>query len=182
MAVAHAAPVVGEIAEARRWRGLICWLQRRRSFAGPTRKRGRGRLGYVKRQDAAKWLSQDPFPKWVLQRTAMEPLMQLLRSQLRIASAPWEKEQQYAAAQASEQGKGGWQVWEYRAANCRSGPLRSNNSTPCGFEPQMWVLPPPKSLTLSGRCRSASCPGRTARCTRCCRCRTTSCLFGCSPN
>ena len=60
-----------------------------------------------------------------LQRTAMEPLRQLLRSQFRIASAQWEKEQQCAAAQALEQGKGGWQAGEYRTAIAAMGHLEA---------------------------------------------------------
>ena len=78
------------------------------------------------------------------------PSTQLLRSQFRMASAQWEKEQLGAAAQALEQGKGGWQAREYRIAVAAKGTWRRASSN------KLWILLPPKSLTVSFRVLSFS--------------------------
>ena len=118
LADAHAAPVVGEITES----GLAAGAPGGCSADDPSQDPRANEAGFdwatinTIQREAAAWLSMDTFPKFVLQRTAMEPLSQLVRSQCRMASAQWEKEQQCAAAQALEQGKGGWQAREHRIA------------------------------------------------------------------
>ena len=58
-------------------------------------------------------------------------------------------------------------------SDCRCGApggASSNNSMPCG-----------SSRSCGSCCRRSHSPGRTARCTKCCRCRTNRSLCRCSP-
>ena len=154
LAVAHAAPVVDEITES----GLAAGAAAGCSADDPSQDPRANEAGFDSATINA--INQREAAAWSFNALPRSRLRQLPRSQFRTASAQWEEEQQCAAAQALEQGRGSWQAWEYRITIARygapGGRASSNKFYALWFEPQLWALLPPKSLTVSFRALSFS--------------------------
>ena len=157
LADAHTAPVVGQIAEAGLGAGAAVGWSADAPSQDPRANEAGVNWAMMKatnQREAAAWLSQDPFRKLVLQRTAMEPLRQ-------AAAKPLPHGQRPVGKGAPVHGSAGVGTRRKAIGRCENighrlplwstHGLASSNNSSCYRRSH--------SRSPSGRCRSVSSPG-----------------------
>ena len=145
LAEAHAAPVVSEIAEAGPGEGAAAGC----SADAPSQDPRANETGVVIEPRPTPEVGPSTRCRGAPQAAAAKPV--------HMASAHWEKEQQWAAPQALEQRESGWQARKYRVAIAAMGHLEARfveQLHALWFEPQPWIFLPPKLLTIFFRALS----------------------------
>lgn len=121
----------------------------------------------ARRRTAAEWLASRPLARLVLQRTAMEPLRQLLGRQFEVAAEEWELEQQARILEACALREKGWGDRDYKlgvAASCEDEAKFFRQLSLAFNEPTLWTAMPPQGCTIGFRALAFKVLSRMGSC------------------
>lgn len=120
------------------------------------------------RRMALEWLRTRPLPMLILQRTAMEPMRQLLAEQFRVAGADWEDEQRGRLAEALASDKPvTFGDRDYRLGLAAEGKDEDRFFQQLGIlfeQPVMWEVVPLASYTVGFHTLAFKCLSRSGCC------------------